>query len=212
MSTDTLPFSAAAQRNQGPLREVLAGVLPATASVLEIACGTGQHAAHCAAAQPGWTWQPTDAQAGSLQTTAARCAHLPNVRPPLLLDVLAPPWPAGLGPVDAVMCVNMLHVAPWAACAALMHCAAQHLRDDGWLFVYGPFIVAGEALAPGNAAFDADLRARHAAWGLRELADVVQQAQAAGLAFERRVAMPANNLTLLFRRMAAAPSEGPTRG
>lgn len=202
MKADDLAFSAAADRNKAPILEVLARVLPPNAAVLEIASGTGQHAAHFAAAQAGWNWQPTDAQAQALPSIAARCAELANVRPPLELDVLALPWPQALGRFEAVYCANMLHIAPWATCAALMQGAARHLVAGGALVLYGPYFVDGEPTAPGNMAFDADLRARNPHWGLRRVADVVQEGQVAGMAFERRFDMPANNLTLVFRRGA----------
>jgi len=200
MAHDDLPFSAAAQRNQGPILEVLQRVLPAEATVLEIASGTGQHAAHFAAAQPGWQWQPTDVEAAALSGIARRCADLPNVRAPLRLNVLDPVWPLPMQSVDALYCANMLHIAPWPSCAALMHGAARHLAADGRLVLYGPYLVDGEPTAPSNLAFDADLRSRDPAWGLRRLTDVVDAAGAVGLVLERRVAMPANNLLLVFGR------------
>ena len=194
------PASPAAERNKGPLLDALRQLLPGTASVLELASGTGQHAAHFAAAQPGWAWQPTEADPSALPFIDARCAGLANVRPALELDVLARPWNAGLGSFDAVVCANLLHIAPWATCAALMQGAAQHLVPGGLLLLYGPFVVGGEPLAPGNTAFDLDLRMRNAQWGLRLLGDVVREGQRVGMVFERRVEMPANNLVLVFRR------------
>ena len=198
MNDETLPFSPAAQRNQEPILEVLMGALPETCRVLEIASGTGQHAQHFAVARPGWQWQPTDADASSLPGIAARCAGLPNVAPPLQLDVLQP-WPGALTGFDAVYCANMLHISPWATCAALMNGAARALVPNGALLIYGPFVVDGEPTAPSNAAFDAGLNSRNAEWGLRRLSDVVAEARAVGLLFEQRVAMPTNNLMLVFR-------------
>lgn len=196
------PFSAAADRNKQPILDVLRRVLPTNAVVLEIASGTGQHAAHFAAACPAWEWQPTDGDHAALPGIAGRCAALPNVRPPLRLDVLALPWPSSLGRFDAVYCANLLHISPWPTCAALMEGAASHLGAGGRLVLYGPYLVDGEPTAPGNVMFDADLRARDAAWGLRRLADVVDEAGRAGLAFDQRFDMPANNLVLVFRREA----------
>jgi len=198
---DELPFSAAAHRNAAVIFNILRGVLPDTATVLEIASGTGQHAAHFATLQHDWTWQPTDAEEAALHGIAKRCESLSNVRPALRLDVVEP-WPASLGSFDAVYCANMLHISPWASCGALMRGAAAHLVDRGCLVVYGPFVVDDEPTAPSNLAFDADLQARNATWGLRRLADVVREAGLAGMRLERRVAMPANNLVLLFRREA----------
>jgi Protein of unknown function (DUF938) len=199
MAQDELPFSPAAQRNAEVIFDVLCGVLPDTAKVLEIASGTGQHAAHFAAARGGWTWQPTDAEEAALPGIAKRCEALPNVQPPLRLDVLKP-WPALPERFVAVYCANMLHISPWATCGALVRGAAAHLVDHGSLLIYGPFVVDGEPTAPSNLAFDADLRARHADWGLRRLADVVDEARSVGMSMERRIDMPANNLLLVFRR------------
>jgi SAM-dependent methyltransferase len=199
MTAAALPFSPAAERNKDPILQVLRTVLPERAAVLEIAAGTGQHAAHFAAASPGWTWLPTDADDAGLAAIAARCAPLPNVRPPLRVDLLAP-WPATLGSFDAVYCANMIHISPWATCPALMRLAAQHLGPGGLLVLYGPYFVDGEPAAPGNLAFDAALRAQDANWGVRRLADVEREARQAGLTPDRRVAMPANNLCLVFRR------------
>ena len=194
-----MSISPAAERNKAPILEVLRRVLPPTATVLEIAAGTGQHAAHFAAACPGWTWQPTDADAAALPDIAARCSSLPNVRPPMQFDVLAHPWPTA-DRFDAVYCANMLHISPWATCAALMRGAAGCLRQGGALLLYGPFLVDGENTAPGNLAFDADLRSRNPHWGVRRLGDVIDEAAAAGMGFECRFDMPANNLSLVFRQ------------
>ncbi|MBA4178212.1 MAG: SAM-dependent methyltransferase [Leptothrix sp. (in: Bacteria)] len=197
-----LPFSAAAERNAPHILQALSGWLAPQARVLEIASGTGQHAAHFVQAQPGWAWQPTEAEPRSLPVLAARCAGLAQVLPPRQLDVMVPAWPAEEEPFDAafdaVYCANLLHIAPWPVTAAFFRRAARALRGQGVVVVYGPFVVDGEALAPSNAAFDADLRARNPAWGLRALADVVQAAARASLALQVRQAMPANNLLLRF--------------
>lgn len=195
------PFSAAADRNKAPILEVLANELPADAKVLEIASGTGQHAAHFAAAHPRWDWQPSDIDPRALDGIAARCAGLPNVRRAILLDVLAPPAASGLdGPFDALYCANMVHIAPWATCGALMRLAARELASGGVLVVYGPFIEDDVPTAQGNLAFDADLRARDPHWGLRRIAEVDDEAAHAGLLRSQRHAMPANNLALVYRR------------
>jgi SAM-dependent methyltransferase len=205
-SQAALPTSPAAERNKQPILDVLQTLLPAAARVLEVASGTGQHAAHFAAAHPRWHWQPSDGEAAALPHVAQRCAHLPNVAAPLHLDLLAPGVDAAAGapgaPFDAVYAANLLHISPWSTCAALMRLAAARLRPGGALVVYGPFEVEGEPLAPSNRAFDADLRARDARWGLRRLRDVRAEAARAGLVFERRVAMPANNLVLVWQRPA----------
>lgn len=199
MSAD-LPFSAAADRNRGPILQVLQRLLPSRARVLEIASGTGQHAQHFAAANAGWAWQPTDADASMLAAIDARCAGLPGVAPALHLDVQAAAWPVDAASLDAVYCANMLHISPWSTCPALMAGAQRHLVPGGLLLVYGPFLVDGVPTAPGNLAFDADLRARDARWGLRTVAAVAREAAAQGLVLQETVPMPANNLTLVFRR------------
>jgi len=211
MSDEPLPFSPAAERNRDPILEVLKRVLPERCRVLEIASGTGQHAEHFARAQPTWNWQPSDADAAALPGIAARCNALPNIAAPLHLDVLQP-WPAVLTGFDAVYCANMLHISPWATCAALMSGVARSLVPNGVLLIYGPFVVDGEPIAPSNAAFDASLNARHAEWGLRRLSAVIAEADAAGLRFEQRVAMPANNLLLVFRSCIQVDAAGVRRG
>ena len=200
MPTPERLHSPSAQRNQGPIAAVLQRVLPAQGTLLEIASGSGQHAAHCAATLPGWQWQPSDADVAALPSISAWCQGLANVRPPLHLDVMAPHWPGAPQPADALLCVNMLHIAPWPCCAALMQGAARHLAPTAVLLLYGPFLVDGEATAPGNLAFDADLRQRHPAWGLRWLHDVLAEAAKVGLHLHERVAMPANNLMLVLGR------------
>jgi len=202
MNDETLPFSPAAQRNQAPILEVLTRALPEACRVLEIASGTGQHAQHFTGARPGWQWQPSDVDAASLPGIAARCAGLANVASPLQLDVLQP-WPDALTGFDAVYCANMLHISAWPTCAALMNGAVRALVPNGVLLVYGPFVVDGEPTAPSNAAFDASLNARNPEWGLRTLRAVIAEADAVGLRFEQRIAMPANNLMLVFRSCTA---------
>ena len=204
--------SAAAERNGQPILDALRQVLPAHGVALEVASGTGQHVALFARNLPGWTWQPSDATPDGFGSIHAWCADaaVGNVRASVVLDVLAPRWPAPGGafeePFDAIFCANMLHIAPWAACAGLMHGAARHLAPDGKLLTYGPYLEPGMDTAPGNLAFDQSLRARNPAWGIRALADVVREAQIAGLRLQTRVPMPANNLLLVFRR---APGGGP---
>ena len=203
MTATPLPCSPAAERNKAPILEVLRQLLPASATVLEIASGTGQHAEHFAAAEAGWQWQPTDEDEQMLPAIAARCAGLPQVRPPVRLDVLDATWPAALGRFDAIFCANMLHISPWATCAALMQGAARHLVEGGGLLVvYGPFIVEGTPTAASNLSFNTSLKARDPAWGLRRLEQVQAEAQSAGLTLQKRFDMPANNLMLAFGRLA----------
>jgi Protein of unknown function (DUF938) len=200
MNTDSRRHSPAAERNREPIAAELRRLLPAQGLALEIASGTGQHAAYLSGALPGWRWQPSDGDERSLASIGAWCEGCPNVLPPLHLDVLAEAWPGVPASVDALFCANLLHISPWAACAALMRGAARHLAAPGLLLLYGPYIVDGVPTAPSNLAFDADLRARDAAWGLRRLADVAAQAEAAALALREQVAMPANNCLLVFGR------------
>jgi SAM-dependent methyltransferase len=200
---EELPFSAAAERNAAPILAVLQSWLPAGARVLELASGSGQHAAHFAAAGAAWCWQPSDADARMLPAIAARCAGLAAVAAPRRLDLLDPAWTAGLAPVDALYCANLLHISPWPVCGALMRGAAGLLAEGGSLCVYGPFKVEGEPLAASNAAFDEDLRARNPAWGLRWLGQVDELAAAAGLRLQQRVDMPARNLLLRWVRASA---------
>jgi hypothetical protein len=181
--------------------------LPASGRLLEIAAGTGQHAVHFVAHLPGWTWQPTDPSTDALVSIAAWSAQQPSagLLPPLQLDVLAEPWPlpdAATPPWDAVYCANLLHIAPWACCAALMRGAARLLAPRGLLITYGPYLVQGVATSPGNLDFDADLRARDARWGLRWLHEVAAEAAAAGLSLDDQVEMPSHNRLLVFRRTA----------
>lgn len=212
-----LPFSAAAERNKAPILEALEATLPARARVLEIACGTGQHAEHFARQHAQWQWEPTDADPLGLGAVAARCAGLANVAAPRQLDLLAPARPPQAARYDAVFCANLLHISPWATCGSLVRLAAATLVPGGALLVYGPFEVEGEPLAASNRAFDVDLRSRDARWGLRRLGDVQREAARAGLHFERRVAMPANNLLLVWRQVrpatvaGAGPGPAPTR-
>jgi len=195
-------LSSAAERNRAPILAVLERVLPARGVALEIASGTGQHAAHFARALPGWDWQPSDADPAALASIDAWCAGVANVRPACRLDVMEASWPGAPDRVDAIFCANMLHISPWSTCAALMRGAARRLAPDGVLVLYGPYVVDGEPTAASNLAFDADLRARNGEWGLRRLADVTREAEAAGLRLREREAMPANNLLLVLERAA----------
>jgi SAM-dependent methyltransferase len=197
-------FSPAAERNKQPILDVLRQMLPAQGSALEVASGTGQHAAWFAAGLPGWTWQPTDAQPALFGSIAAWAAAqgLGNVRPPLLLDVMAGRWLPDDARFDLVFCANMLHISPWATCAALMQGSARHLAPGGRLVTYGPYLEDGVATSPGNLAFDHGLREQNPAWGLRRREEVEREATRAGLRLAARHAMPANNLLLSWTRTA----------
>lgn len=203
--------SPAAERNRGPILDALMQRWPAQGFALEIASGSGQHVAHLARAMTRWRWQPSDADVQALPSIADWCAGLPNVLPPLQLDVRQAQW-AGVPPtVDTIFAANLLHISPWAATAGLMRGAARHLAAHGVLSVYGAFFVDDEPIAPSNLAFDADLHARDPAWGVRRLADVQRIALEAGLRLEQRVAMPANNLLLHFVHGGSGIGAGASR-
>lgn len=195
-----LPHSPAADRNQEPILACLRDLLGVHGTALEIAAGTGQHAVGFAAVLAGWTWQPTDADPGMLPVIAGRIAQagLANVLPPLQLDVTAAQWPPFTRKFDAIYCANMLHIAPWNTCPALMAGASQHLAPGGQLITYGPYFEQGVPPAASNLAFDASLRARNPAWGIRNLDDVAAAAHRSGLVLTQRHEMPANNLLLVF--------------
>ena len=199
---DARRHSPAAERNRRPILAELQRLLPERGWMLEIASGTGQHAAAFSAGLPGWQWQPSEVDADALPSIRAWCAGLERVRAPLLLDVMQVPW-AGLGVrPDAIFCANLVHIAPWACSVGLLRGAAHHLAPGGVLITYGPCLEDGVQTSPGNLAFDADLRARNPAWGLRRLEDLTDEAAAAGLVRCERVAMPANNLLLVWARAA----------
>ena len=189
----------AAARNRDPILAVLRRVLPARGTVLEIASGTGEHAVHFAAALPDLTWQPTDWDSDALRSIAAhrKSARLRNLLSPIELDASAPVWP--LVHADAVVAINMIHIAPWAAAEGLVAGARRLLAPGCVLFLYGPFKAGGSHTAPSNAAFDAGLRARNPQWGVRDLDDVARLAGGHGFDLVERVAMPANNLSVVFR-------------
>lgn len=192
-------YSPATARNREPLLAALRPYLPPSGVVLEVASGSGEHAVFLGAALPELRWQPSDPDPTSRDSIAAWVEHegLTNVAQPLALDATSWPWP--LAHADAVLCANMIHIAPWEAAQGLLRGAAEVLPVGGPLLLYGPFVVDGHA-APTNLAFDASLRDRDPRWGVRELRDVEREAQAHGLELVARVAMPANNLTVVLRR------------
>jgi SAM-dependent methyltransferase len=195
--------SPAVARNRDPILAVLRRVLPAQGTVLEIASGTGEHAVYFAAALPHLTWQPTDPDADARASIAAyrEAAQLPSLKPVLALDACATEWP--ITRADAIVSINMIHIAPWSAAEGLMAGAGRLLAPGGVLYLYGPFKENGAHTAPSNAAFDASLRARDPQWGVRDTGDVAALAGRNGLALVERVAMPANNLSLVFQRQAS---------
>jgi SAM-dependent methyltransferase len=203
--TNSLPEGAlsapAATRNREPILAVLRTLLPPAGLVLHVAEGTGEHVVHFAAALPGLEFQPTDPDPRARASIAAwrTASGLPNLREPLALDASDPEsWP--VEHADAVVCINMIHIAPWAAAEGLVAGAARVLGPQGLLFLYGPFAEGGRHTAPSNAAFDASLKARDPAWGVRDLDEVTALARAWGFEPVARVEMPANNLSVAFRK------------
>jgi hypothetical protein len=194
-------FAPSAERNKGPILDVLARVLPGRGVVLEIASGTGQHVVHFAKALPELTWQPSDPDAELRESVAlrVRAEQLANVNPPIDLDVTRLPWPLRTA-VDAVVCINMIHIAPWSATRALFEGAKALLPTQHVLFLYGPYRRFGGHTSESNAQFDSDLRARNSEWGVRDLEAVSEVAARAGFALDEIVEMPANNFSLVFKR------------
>ncbi len=193
-------FAPATTRNRDAILEVLGPLLPESGLVLEVASGTGEHVVHFARARPGLIWQPTDPSADARESISAWVAAegLANVRPPLALDAASDAWL--VEGIDVGVCINMIHISPWEATEGLMRGMARLLAPGGVLYIYGPFRRADVPTAPSNEAFDADLKVRDARWGLRSVEAVRAEADANGLAFEGLSEMPANNLSLIFRK------------
>ena len=196
---DARLYAPATARNREPIAAVLKAELPISGLVLEVASGTGEHSAHFAPLFPALDWQPSDPDPASLDSIAAWRAsvHCANIRPPIALDASAPVWPVTRA--DAILCVNMVHISPWAATVGLLDVAARLLPPGGPLILYGPFLRAGIETAPSNRAFDADLRLRNPAWGIRGVEAVDAAAAERGLDRTALHQMPANNLMLVYR-------------
>jgi SAM-dependent methyltransferase len=201
MEEDARRYAPSVARNKDAIAGVLARYLPSSGLVLEIASGSGEHAVHFASTFPALVFQPTDPSEEARASIAAwrQEGALPNMRAPLALDVTAAPWPINYA--DAVTCINMIHIAPWEATLGLVAGAARIIPPGGLLFLYGPYKRAGQHTAPSNADFDASLRERDARWGVRDLETVAAEATAMGFAAPMIEAMPANNLSLIFRRL-----------
>jgi SAM-dependent methyltransferase len=191
---------SSADRNRAPILKVLERVLPKTGLVLEVASGTGQHVVHFAQALKGLNWQPTDMDAACRRSISAwvATAELANVRQPLDLDVRELPW--RVPTLDAIVCLNLIHIAPWSVATALFAGAGLVLRESGLLYLYGPYSVQGRHTAPSNAAFDSALRAANPEWGLRDLKEVESLAKDQGFNLAETIEMPANNFSVLFRK------------
>jgi hypothetical protein len=201
----------ATQRNREPILAVLRRVLPASGVVLEVASGTGEHAVWFAEQLPGLSFQPSDPSPTQRASIAAWIASrgLANLRAPLALDVTRAGWERSAGvPRDlaAILCINLIHIAPWEAALGLLRGAGMALAPGRPVYLYGPYRRGGAHTAPSNQAFDASLRAQDPAWGVRDLDEVAAAAEAAGFALEEIVEMPANNLSVILRRSGAAPA------
>jgi len=196
--------SPSAARNRAAIFEVLERVLPETGLVLEVASGSGEHAAGFAPRRPALRWQPSDLDPACLASIAAwrEEAGAPNLLAPVALDAAGDAWPVARA--DALVCINLLHIAPWEAALGLLRGAARVLPEGAPLFLYGPYLRRDRENAPSNLAFDRDLRLRDARWGVRFLEDAVGEAAAHGLHLEEVVEMPARNLSLVLRRRNAA--------
>jgi len=203
---DVRRHAPATERNREPILQVLLEVLPPSGTVLEIAGGTGQHAVYFAPRLQPRVWLPSDADPDARASISAWQAACPaeNLRPPLALDVREPVWPpealpAQDPPIAAIVAINMIHIAPWSACLGLMAGAARLLPPGGVLYLYGPYKQDGQHTAPSNAAFDESLRTQNPEWGVRDLEEVVTAAGDRSLALVNTYAMPANNLSVVFR-------------
>ena len=193
-------YAPAAERNRAPILAVLRRLVPEDARVLEVASGTGQHAAFFAARLPRTQWQPSEADPAALASIAAwaESEGASNLREPLLLDAAAGRWP--VDEVDVVYCANLIHITPWVCCLGLLQGAGRHLARGGRLILYGPFRVDGRHTSASNAAFDRSLRAQDPRFGVRDLREVETEAAQCGLFPVESVEMPANNLVVVFER------------
>ncbi|GAM98387.1 SAM-dependent methyltransferases [alpha proteobacterium U9-1i] len=194
--------SPSAARNREPVLGVLRRVLPADGRVLEIASGTGEHAIHFARAMPGLTWRSSDPDAASRASIVAwiESEGLANILPPLEIDTRSANWGIEDERFDAIVSLNMIHIAPWEAALGLIDGAARLLKANGVLFLYGPFKRDGAHTAPSNEAFDASLKSRDPSWGVRDVGDVAREAQRKGFSLMEIEEMPANNLCVVFAR------------
>lgn len=200
MSEEARKQAPAVARNRDAIAEVLAEELPASGLVLEVASGTGEHALHFARRFPQFTWQPSDPDADALRSIAAWRADCPgeNLLAPLELDACSSKWL--IEAADAVICINMVHISPWKASEGLFAGARRLLGEAAPLILYGPYLENAVETAVSNLQFDRSLRSRNAQWGLRRLEDMDALATRNGFSRTARYAMPANNLTLIYRR------------
>ena len=199
--TDHRQYAPATARNRDFILDVLRDVLPTTGVILEIASGSGEHVVHFARNLPSLVFQPSDPEPDALLSVAAwmKAAEVTNVRAPIVLDASRSPWP--IASADGIICINMVHISPWDASVGLIRGAAAILPPGSPLYLYGPYKRKGFATAPSNEAFDRNLRDRNPIWGLRDLEAIAAIAQSAGFSIPDITEMPANNLSIVFRRM-----------
>jgi SAM-dependent methyltransferase len=203
VGADQRMFSPSAARNAAPILAILQRVLPSSGSVLEIGCGTGEHAVSFAAAMPQLTWRPSDPDPDARASASSwiSFADLSNVSAPLDIDVCASAWCVEQdAPFDVMISLNMVHIAPWSASLGLFAGAGRLLRAGALLILYGPFTRDGAHNAPSNAAFDVSLKARNQSWGLRDIADLERLGEVSGLVLRETIEMPANNRMLVFAK------------
>ena len=198
--TDHRQYAPATVRNRDFILDVLRDVLPTTGVILEIASGSGEHVVHFARNLPSLVFQPSDPEQEALLSVAAwvKAAQVTNVRAPVVLDASQSPWP--IASADGIICINMIHISPWDATVGLIRGAAAILPRGSPLYLYGPYKRKGFATAPSNQAFDQSLRDRNPTWGLRDLEAVATIAQSVGFSVPTVTEMPANNLSVVFRR------------
>jgi hypothetical protein len=199
-SADERLYAPATERNREAILSVLKSVLALHGKVLEIASGTGEHVTFWAPHFPALTWQPSDPDPMHLASIEGWMEQFPsaNILPPLQIDVTNDDW--GIDSVDVILCINMVHIAPWEACLGLLRGAQSILSKGGLLCLYGPFKQQGKHTAPSNEAFDFSLRAQDPSWGVRDLEAVLEIAQKHDLHLQQVIPMPANNLSVVFRR------------
>jgi SAM-dependent methyltransferase len=199
-AADRRAHAPATLRNRQPILDVLRRILPARGTALEVASGSGEHAVQFAAAFPGLTWQPTDREPDALASIEAyrQSTALPNLRPALLLDAATAAWPVDTA--DAILCINMIHISPWAATEGLLAGAARLLPPGGVLYLYGAYRIDRRHTADSNRQFDEYLRAQNPAWGVRDLGDIIELAARHRLRHDETVPMPSNNLSVIFHR------------
>jgi hypothetical protein len=199
--TDRRQYAPATVRNRDFILDVLRQVLPTTGIILEIASGSGEHVIHFARNLPSLVFQPSDSEPDALLSVAAwvKDAHATNVRVPIVLDASQSSWP--IASADGIICINIVHISPWDAAVGLIRGAAAILPPGSPLYLYGPYKRKGFATAPSNQAFDRNLRDRNPTWGLRDLEAVAAIAQSVGFSVPAVTEMPANNLSVVFRRL-----------